>query len=70
MGFLMAFLAGAAVGAVAALLTTTKTGPEMRATIRSWAKGFGDGDTERHAADLERERARSMGGSYDRPAGT
>ncbi|HEX4825170.1 MAG TPA: YtxH domain-containing protein [Candidatus Polarisedimenticolaceae bacterium] len=41
---LLAFLAGAAVGAVAVLLTTPKTGSEMRATLRDWAKSFGDGE--------------------------
>ena len=39
---LLAFLAGAAVGAVAVLLTTPKTGTEMRATLRDWAKTLSD----------------------------
>jgi hypothetical protein len=63
LGMCLAFLAGAAVGAAAALLTTTKTGPEMRATIRDWAKGFGDGES-RHDPE------RPMTSGYDRPAGT
>jgi len=37
-GILLAFVAGAAAGAAVALLTTTKTGREMRASIASWAR--------------------------------
>jgi YtxH-like protein len=66
----LAFLAGAAVGAVAALLTTPKSGPEMRATIRDWAKSFNDGEgTRAMSQGLEHEHTRPMG-TYDRPAGT
>jgi len=65
-GLLLAFLAGAAVGAVAAMLTTTKTGPEMRASIKTWAKGLsGNGDVEQHAREAE-----GAAGGYDRPLGT
>ena len=35
---LLAFVAGAAAGAVIALLTTSKTGKEMRASVGSWAR--------------------------------
>jgi gas vesicle protein len=38
-GLLLAFLAGAAAGAAVALLTTTKTGREMRASVKDWATG-------------------------------
>jgi len=68
----VAFLAGAAIGAVAALLTTPKTGSEMRATLRDWAKSFNDGEAEDERAMRpahEREPKRPMG-TYDRPAGT
>ena len=63
---LVAFLAGAAIGAVAALLTTPKTGSEMRSTLRDWAKSFSDGEGE---PAMKREHARPAG-TYDRPAGT
>ena len=67
---LVAFLAGAAVGAVAALLTTPKSGPEMRGMIRDWAKSFNDGESDRTMGEgRERPTTRPMG-AYDRPAGT
>jgi gas vesicle protein len=36
---LLVLLAGAAAGAAVALLTTTKTGKEMRDSVRSWVRG-------------------------------
>ena len=66
----VAFLAGAAIGAVAALLTTPKSGSEMRATLRDWAKSFSDGEGEQaNEPGREREHTRPMG-THDRPAGT
>jgi gas vesicle protein len=41
---LLAFLAGAAAGAVVALLTTPRTGREMRESVGSWARRNGAGD--------------------------
>lgn len=38
---LVAFLAGAAVGAAVALLTSPKTGPEMRETLAGLGKELG-----------------------------
>ena len=38
---LLAFLAGAAAGAVLALLTTPKSGREMRESVASWGRRTG-----------------------------
>jgi gas vesicle protein len=52
-GVLLAFLAGAVAGAAVALLTTTKTGREMRASVKDWAKGGrGRGVVERAARSV------------------
>jgi gas vesicle protein len=40
-GLLVAFLAGAAVGAAVALLTSPKSGPEIRETLASGIKDLG-----------------------------
>jgi gas vesicle protein len=57
-GILLAFLAGAAAGAVVALLTTTKTGREMRASVRAWAQG-------RQGRDIVERAARSVREAFD-----
>ena len=54
-GILLAFLAGAVAGAAVALLTTTKTGAEMRASVKSWAKGSRGRDAVERAARAVRE---------------
>lgn len=51
----LAFLAGAAAGAVVALLTSPKTGREMRASISEWARLSGVGDAVARAARTARE---------------
>jgi gas vesicle protein len=52
---LLAFLVGAAAGAVVALLTTTKTGPEMRDSLGSWARRSGLKDAVSRAVSATRE---------------
>lgn len=54
-GILLAFLAGAAAGAVVALLTTTKTGREMRASVKSWARGSRGREVVERAARTVRD---------------
>lgn len=54
-GILLAFLAGAAAGAAVALLTTTKTGAEMRASVKSWAQGRRGRDAVERAARAVRD---------------
>jgi len=49
-GILIAFLAGAFAGAAVALLTTTKTGREMRTSVKDWAKGSGGREVVERAA--------------------
>jgi len=58
---LIAFLVGAAAGAVVALLTAPKNGREMRESVASWAKRSGVRDALTRATratrdSLERER--------------
>lgn len=53
---LIAFLAGAAAGAAVALLTTKKTGPEMRESIKTWAKTVPGRETIERAARSVREK--------------
>jgi len=52
---LIAFLAGAAAGAVVALLTSPKSGREMRESVASWARRSGVGDAVARAARATRE---------------
>jgi gas vesicle protein len=52
---LLAFLVGAAAGAVVALLTAPKSGREMRESVASWAKRSGVGDAMTRAARTARE---------------
>jgi gas vesicle protein len=54
-GWLLAFLAGAAAGAVVALLTTPKTGREMRESVGSWARRSGVGDALAAAVRASRD---------------
>ena len=62
-GILLAFLAGAAAGAAVALLTTTKTGKEMRASIATWARQTRGREIVDRAARTVRE---AFDGSIDR----
>jgi len=52
---LIAFLVGAAAGAVVALLTSPKNGREMRESVASWAKRSGVGDAVTRAARATRD---------------
>ena len=52
---LIAFLVGAAAGAVVALLTAPKNGREMRESVASWAKRSGVGDAVTRAARVTRD---------------
>lgn len=52
---LLAFLAGAAAGAVVALLTAPKSGREMRESLGSWARKSGAGDAVSRAVHVARE---------------
>lgn len=52
---LLAFLAGAAAGAVVALLTAPKTGRETRDSLGSWARSGGPGDAVARAARAARD---------------
>jgi len=52
---LLAFLAGAAAGAVVALLTSPKSGREMRESVRSWARRSGAGDAVDRAVRVVRD---------------
>jgi gas vesicle protein len=52
---LLAFLAGAAAGAVVALLTTPKNGREMRESVASWARDSGTGDALKRAIRAARD---------------
>lgn len=51
---LLAFLAGAAAGAVVALLTTPKSGREMREQVGSWARESGVKDAVSRAVRASR----------------
>ena len=62
-GVLLAFLAGAAAGAAVALLTTTRTGKEVRASIASWAREARGREMVERAARTVRE---AFNGSVDR----
>ena len=52
---LLAFLVGAAAGAVVALLTTPKTGREMRESVGSWARRTGVRDAVSRAVRASRD---------------
>ena len=52
---LLAFLAGAAAGAVVALLTAPKDGRAMRETVGSWVRRGGPGDAVARAARAARD---------------
>jgi gas vesicle protein len=52
---LLAFLAGAAAGAVVALLTAPKSGREMRESVGSWVRRGGAGDAVNRALRAARE---------------
>ena len=52
---LLAFLAGAAAGAVIALLTAPKTGREVRESVKSWARQSGVGDAVASAVRASRD---------------
>ena len=52
---LLAFLAGAAAGAVVALLTAPRTGSEMRESVGSWVRRGGAGDAVNRALRAARE---------------
>ena len=54
-GLLLAFLAGAAAGAVVALLTAPKNGREMRESLESWVRRGGPGDAVARAATAARD---------------
>jgi gas vesicle protein len=52
---LLAFLAGAAAGAVVALLTTPKSGRAMRESIADWAREHGVSDAVARATRAARD---------------
>ena len=52
---LLAFLAGAAAGAVVALLTSPKTGKEMRESLALWLRQSGAGDAVERAVRVARD---------------
>jgi len=52
---LLAFLAGAAAGAVVALLTAPKNGREMRESVGAWVRRGGAGDAVNRALRAARE---------------
>jgi gas vesicle protein len=52
---LLAFLAGAAAGAVVALLTAPKNGREMRESVGSWVRKSGAKDAVNRAVRAARE---------------
>jgi gas vesicle protein len=52
---LLAFLAGAAAGAVVALLTSPKSGREMRESVATWARKSGARDAMDRAVRSARE---------------
>ena len=52
---LLAFLAGAAAGAVVALLTAPKNGREMRESVGSWVRRSGASDAVNRAVHAVRE---------------
>lgn len=51
----LAFLAGAAAGAVVALLTAKKSGREMRESVAEWARRSGVSDAVAHARSAARD---------------
>jgi gas vesicle protein len=52
---LLAFLTGAAAGAVVALLTAPKSGREMRESVGSWVRKTGASDAVNRAVRVSRE---------------
>ena len=52
---LLAFLAGAAAGAVVALLTAPKSGREMRESVESWVRRGGARDAVDRAVRAARD---------------
>ncbi|MEO8230842.1 MAG: YtxH domain-containing protein [Ignavibacteriota bacterium] len=57
-GFLIGFLAGGAIGAVAALLTAPKSGRELRADIKSKSEEYLD-EAEKYLSDAK-DKAREL----------
>ena len=55
LGLLVAFLAGAAAGAAVALLTSPKSGREMRESVASWARKTGVKDAVSRAVQASRD---------------
>ena len=55
LGLLFAFLAGAAAGAAVALLTSPKSGREMRESVASWARSTGVKDAVSRAVQASRD---------------
>ena len=51
----LAFLAGAAAGAVVALLTSPKNGKDMRESLASWLRQSGAGDAVERALRVARD---------------
>ena len=51
----LAFLAGAAAGAVVALLTSPKNGPEIRESLASWLRRSGASDAVERAVRAARD---------------
>ena len=52
---LLAFLVGAAAGAAVALLTTPRSGPEMRDSLATWLRQSGLKDAMSRAATATRD---------------
>jgi len=52
---LLAFLVGAAAGAVVAVLTSPKSGKEMRESLASWLRQSGAGDAVERAVRVARD---------------
>ena len=61
-GLVLAFLAGAAAGAVVALLTAPKSGRQSREDLADWARRSGVGDALTRAA---REARETFDGSHE-----
>lgn len=55
MHLVVAFLAGAVAGAVVAVLTTPRSGPEMRDSIKDWARAAGGEGRFQRATRAARE---------------
>lgn len=57
MHLVIAFLAGAVAGAVVAALTTPKSGPEMRDSLKDWARDAGIRFPRQDAGESRFQRA-------------